>query len=291
MNGVIVIDKEKGMTSFDVVAKVRRLCRPFKVGHTGTLDPDATGVLPVCIGNATKAADIMSGNDKKSYRAVLCLGKATDTYDASGKVLEERDTSLVTDLMIENALEYFKGDIMQTPPMYSAIKIGGKKLYELAREGKVIDREERKITVHSIKVVLRHGDFITLDIDCSKGTYIRSICNDLGEKIGTLGYMAELRRTKSGNFKEEDAIKLSGLESITDIEKNLIPTHHLFDYPSFIATEKQEYLIKNGVAAYCNGDFGLYKVFSKSGQFLSLSEITLIDGKKCLKLIKSFYGG
>ncbi len=291
MNGVIVIDKDKDMTSFDVVAKVRRLCRPFKVGHTGTLDPDATGVLPVCIGNATKAADIMSGNHLKSYRAVLCLGKATDTYDASGKVLEERCTEGVTDKMIEDALVYFKGEIMQVPPMYSAIKIGGKKLYELAREGKVIDREERKVTIHSIEVKERNGDFITLDIDCSKGTYIRSICNDLGERLGTLGYMAELRRTKSGNFTEKDAVKLSSLESIQDIERLLIPTERLFDYPSFIATEKQEYLIRNGVSAYCEGEEGTYKVFSKSGTFLSLSEITDIDGKRCLKLIKSFYGG
>lgn len=291
MNGVIVIDKEKDMTSFDVVAIIRRLCRPHKVGHTGTLDPDATGVLPVCIGNATKAADIMTGNDKKSYRAVLCLGKATDTFDASGKVTRERDAGGVTDSMIEEALSSFRGEIMQVPPMYSAIKIGGKKLYELAREGKDIEREPRKVTIHSLTVRERCGHLITLDIDCSKGTYIRSLCNDLGEKLGTFGYMAELRRTRSGNFKEEDAVKLSNLKSTGDIEKILIPTERLFDYPSFVVSEKQEYLVRNGVSAYCDGENGMYKVFSKSGEFLSVSEITEIEGKKCLKLVKSFYGG
>ncbi len=291
MNGVIVIDKDKDMTSFDVVAVIRRLCRPCKVGHTGTLDPDATGVLPICIGNATKAADIMTGSEEKSYRAVLCLGKATDTYDASGKVLEERSTEGIKDELIEEALSSFRGEIAQIPPMYSAIKIGGKKLYELAREGKVVERQERKITINSLTMVKREGDYITLDIDCSKGTYIRSLCHDLGEKLGCLGYMADLRRTKSGSFTEKDAVKLSEIKTIEDIKKRLIPIDKVFDYPSFVATEKQEKLVRNGVSAYCEGNYGIYKVFSKSGEFLCISEITDIDGKKCLKLIKSFYGG
>ncbi len=290
MNGVIVIDKAAGFTSFDVVAKVRRLCRPFKVGHTGTLDPDATGVLPVCIGNATRAADIMSGNDKKSYRAVMRLGSATETYDASGAVTKSGDASGITDEMIENVLPFFRGEIMQIPPMYSAIKIGGKKLYELAREGKEIEREARKITIHSLSVVHRAGNDVTLDIDCSKGTYIRSLCHDIGIKLGCFAHMAELQRTKSGNFTLEDAVKLSSLSDISDIEKHLIPTERLFDYPDFTASEKQEYLVKNGVSAYCEGEIGKYRVFNKNGEFLSVSEIVMVDGKKCLKLVKSFYG-
>lgn len=290
MNGVIVIDKEAGFTSFDVVAKVRRLCRPFKVGHTGTLDPDATGVLPVCIGNATRAADIMSGNDKKSYRAVMRLGASTETYDASGAVNKTGDASGITDEMIENALFSFRGEIMQIPPMYSAIKIGGKKLYELAREGKEIEREARKITIHSLSVVERDGNDITLDIDCSKGTYIRSLCHDIGLKLGCFAHMAALQRTKSGNFTLEDAVDLSSLSDISDIEKHLIPTERLFDYPDFTASEKQEYLVKNGVSAYCEGEEGKYRVFNKNGEFLSVSEIVTVDGRKCLKLIKSFYG-
>ncbi|MDO5478215.1 MAG: tRNA pseudouridine(55) synthase TruB [Clostridia bacterium] len=290
MNGVIVIDKEAGFTSFDVVAKVRRLCRPFKVGHTGTLDPDATGVLPVCIGNATRAADIMSGNDKKSYRAVMRLGSATETYDASGAVTESGDASGVTDEMIEGVISSFRGEIMQIPPMYSAIKIGGKKLYELAREGKEIEREARKVTIHSLSVVHREGNDITLDIDCSKGTYIRSLCHDVGIKLGCFAHMASLRRTKSGNFSLEDAVKLSDLSDASDIEKHLISTERLFDYPDFTVSEKQEYLVRNGVSAYCEGEEGKYRVFNKKGEFLSVSEIVTVDGRKCLKLIKSFYG-
>ena len=290
MNGVIVIDKEAGFTSFDVVAIVRRLCRPYKVGHTGTLDPDATGVLPVCIGNATRAADIMSGNDRKSYRAVMRLGSATDTYDAAGKVTDEGDASGITDEAISGAVKLFTGDIMQVPPMYSAIKVDGKKLYELARAGKEIERKERPVTIHSLEIVSREGKDITLDIDCSKGTYIRSLCHDIGIKLGCFAHMAHLQRTKSGTFTIDDAVKLSCLADISDIEKRLIPTERLFDYPDFTVSEKQERLVRNGVSAYCDGEEGMYRVFNKKGEFLSVSQIVTIDGQKCLKLVKSFYG-
>lgn len=290
MNGVIVIDKEAGFTSFDVVAKVRKLCRPYKVGHTGTLDPDATGVLPVCIGNATRAADIMSGNDRKSYRAVMRLGSATDTYDASGKVTDMGDASGITDTMVESVIKLFTGDIMQVPPMYSAIKVDGKKLYELARAGKEIERKERPVTIHTLTIVSRKENDIALDIDCSKGTYIRSLCHDIGIKLGCFAHMAQLQRTKSGNFTIDDAVKLSELSGISDIEKRIIPTERLFDYPDFTVSEKQERLVRNGVSAYCSGEEGLYRVFNKNGEFLSISEIVTVDGKKCLKLVKSFYG-
>ncbi len=289
MNGVIVIDKDEKMTSFDVVAKMRKICGTKKVGHTGTLDPDATGVLPVCIGNATRAADIMTGADKKSYRAVLRLGSATDTFDASGKVTKISDASGISDGEIERVISLFTGDIMQTPPMYSAIKVGGKKLYQLAREGKTVELEPRKVRIDSVKILGRNGNDVSLDITCSKGTYIRSLCNDIGEKLGCFSHMAALRRTASGNFTEKEAVKLSEL-SEENAENYLVPTDRLFDYPAFKATGKQEYLIKNGVSAYCEGGEGLYRVYSESGAFLSVSEIVVIDGKKCLKLIKSFWG-
>ncbi len=289
MNGVIVIDKDEKMTSFDVVAKMRRICGTKKVGHTGTLDPDATGVLPVCIGNATRAADIMTGADKKSYRAVLRLGSATDTFDASGKVTKTGDASGLSDGEIERIISLFTGDIMQTPPMYSAIKVGGKKLYQLAREGKTVELEPRKVRIDSLKILGRNKNDVSLDITCSKGTYIRSLCNDIGEKLGCFAHMAALRRTASGNFTEKEAVKLSCLTS-ENAKDYLVPTDRLFDYPAFKATGKQEYLIKNGVSAYCEGEEGLYRVYSESGAFLSVSEIVVIDGKKCLKLIKSFWG-
>lgn len=289
MNGVIVIDKDENMTSFDVVARMRRICGTKKIGHTGTLDPDATGVLPICIGNATRAADIMSGADKKRYRALLRLGTATDTFDASGRVTKTGNAELISDEEIENAVSAFTGDIMQVPPMYSAIKVGGKKLYELAREGKSVELAPRSVRIESIEILKRDKNDIYLDVLCSKGTYIRSLCSDIGQKLGCYAHMAALRRTVSGNFSEKDAVRLSDLTG-ENAESFLIPTDRLFDYPEFKATGKQEYLIRNGVPAYCEGKDGMYKVYSESGKFLSVSEIVEIDGKKCLKLVKSFWG-
>lgn len=289
MNGVIVIDKDEKMTSFDVVAKMRKICGTKRVGHTGTLDPDATGVLPVCIGNATRAADIMTGADRKRYKALMRLGSATDTFDASGRITKTACPDSISDEALQSAVKTFVGDIMQVPPMYSAIKLGGKKLYELAREGKTVDMPPRSIKIFSIDILRRDGADVLLDIACSKGTYIRSLCNDIGEALGCFAHMAALRRTESGNFSENEAVKLSDLTS-ENAESFLVPTDRLFDYPAFTATGKQEYLVKNGVSAYCEGEEGIYRVYSESGKFLSVSEITCIDGKKCLKLVKSFWG-
>lgn len=288
MNGVIVIDKDEKMTSFDVVAKMRKICGTKKVGHTGTLDPDATGVLPVCIGNATKAADIMSKNGEKRYTARLRLGSATDTFDASGKITNTADASEITDSDLLSARQAFTGEIMQVPPMYSAIKLGGKKLYQLAREGKKVELEPRRVKIDSIEILSREGNDVTMDIKCSKGTYIRSLCNDMGLFLGCFGHMAALRRTKSGVFTEKESVRLSDL-TFKNAEDYLIPTKELFDYPVFTVTEKQEFLVKNGVSAYCNGEKGIYRVFSEKGEFLSVSEITDIDGTRCLKLIKNFW--
>ncbi len=288
MNGVIVIDKDEKMTSFDVVAKMRRLCQTKKVGHTGTLDPDATGVLPICIGNATRAADIMTDSGKKRYTALLRLGSSTDTFDASGNVTASREDFSVSDDAVRAVAEKFEGEILQTPPMYSAIKVGGKKLYQLAREGKSIEIEPRKINIEGIKILSRSGNDILMDVCCSKGTYIRSLCNDMGNELGTYGHMAALRRTESGAFTIDRAVKLSALTE-ENIKDYLISTSELFDYPIFTVSCKQEFLVKNGVAAYCEGEPGKYRVFAESGEFLSVSEITEIDGQRCLKLIKSFW--
>lgn len=288
MNGVIVIDKDEKMTSFDVVAKMRRLCQTKKVGHTGTLDPDATGVLPICIGNATRAADIMTDSGKKRYTALLRLGSATDTFDASGNVTASREGFSISDEAVRAAAAKFEGEILQTPPMYSAIKVGGKKLYQLAREGKSIEIEPRKVNIEGIKILSRSGNDILMDVLCSKGTYIRSLCNDMGNELGTYGHMAALRRTESGAFTIDRAVKLSALTE-ENIKDYLISTSELFDYPIFTVGGKQEFLVKNGVAAYCKGEPGKYRVFSESGEFLSVSEITEIDGQRCLKLIKSFW--
>ncbi|MDP4134166.1 MAG: tRNA pseudouridine(55) synthase TruB [Bacillota bacterium] len=289
MNGVIVIDKDKGFTSHDVVAKMRRILGTKKIGHTGTLDPDATGVLPVCIGNATKASDIMTGGEIKGYLAELRLGITTDTLDASGKVLESKSTEGITDNDISEAIKLFTGEIKQLPPMYSAIKVGGKKLYQLARQGIEIERQLRDITIYKLDIVKREDSLIYLDVECSKGTYIRSLCADIGEALGCGGHMAALRRTRSGNFTTKNAVTLEELEKSQDKLSYLIPTDELFDYPKMVVTEKQEKLIRNGVAAYCEAAPGNYRVYSGSGEFLAVSNLTDIDGKLGLKLIKSFY--
>lgn len=289
MNGVIVIDKERGMTSFDVVAKIRKLAGTKKVGHTGTLDPDATGVLPVCIGNATRAADIMTGSDEKRYTALLRLGSATDTQDATGKVIARGDASAVTEEALAEALSRFTGAQKQIPPMYSAIKIGGKKLCDLARSGISVEREARPIEIRSLTVLSRDGADVTLDVSCSKGTYVRTLCHDIGEFLGCHAHMAALCRTQSGHFTLSDAVTLSRLCNGESLSEHLLPTERLFDYPVYTLTQKQEHLVRNGVPAYCTGDVGRYRVFSPSGEFLAISEICDIDGMRCLKLIRGFY--
>lgn len=290
INGVIVVNKEAGMTSFDVVYKIRKLAGTKKVGHTGTLDPDATGVLPVLIGNATRAADIMDKTEHKRYTATLRLGSATDTQDSSGCVVLEGDVSGVTEDKLKDAISHFVGDILQTPPMYSAIKVGGKKLYELARKGVEIEREKREIKIYSIDLLSFDGRDAVIDVKCSKGTYIRTLCHDIGEYMGCFGHMAKLCREESGSFKLSEAVTIEELKE-GGLEKHLISTERLFSYPKFTLTKKQEYLVKNGVAAYCEGDEGKYRVYSEEGNFLCISEIKTIEGEKCLKLIKSFYGG
>ena len=211
MNGVINIYKPKGMTSHDVVSKIRKISGIKKVGHTGTLDPDAKGVLPICIGKATKLADMLTFSDKR-YTALLRLGVVTDTQDLTGNVLFEREVSVTKEEFL-NATKKFVGEIEQIPPMYSAVKIGGKKLYELARKGIEVERKPRKITIYGINVLSFDGKDAKLDISCSKGTYIRTLCHDIGDLLGCGGCMAELVRTQSSIFKAEDAVSLDELTS------------------------------------------------------------------------------
>ncbi|MBR6485868.1 MAG: tRNA pseudouridine(55) synthase TruB, partial [Lachnospiraceae bacterium] len=185
MNGIINIYKEPGFTSFDVVAKLRGICHQKKIGHTGTLDPDATGVLPVCLGSATRVCDLLTDKTKE-YETVLLFGIVTDTQDISGKVLEEHYVNL-TDEDVISCVKEFTGDIMQIPPMYSAIKVDGKKLYELARQGKEVERKPRPVTIHSIDIVDISLPRVTMRISCSKGTYIRTLCHDIGNRLGCGG--------------------------------------------------------------------------------------------------------
>lgn len=215
MDGIINVYKEAGFTSHDVVAKLRGILGQKKIGHTGTLDPMAIGVLPVCCGKATKVCELLADKDK-TYQAVCRLGVVTDTQDMTGKVLEERTVKEITEEEVTAVVESFLGESMQLPPMYSALKVNGKKLYELAREGKVVERKPRPITIHQIRILqmdLEEQTF-SIEVTCSKGTYIRTLCHDIGQKLGTGAAMQSLVRTRVGSFAIEDAVTLSGLENL-----------------------------------------------------------------------------
>ena len=229
-HGMINVYKEKGFTSHDVVAKLRGICKQKKIGHTGTLDPDAVGVLPVCLGCATRLCDMLTDKDKE-YVAVLRLGITTDTQDATGKVLAEKEVS-VSEEEVRAVIASFEGEQLQIPPMYSALKVNGKKLYELAREGKEIERKARPIVVHEIEILSENMPEFTIRIKCSKGTYIRTICHDIGQKLSCGGVMVSLKRTKVGNFGIEDAYTLSQIEDMAKEGKLceiLLPVEKVFE--------------------------------------------------------------
>ena len=218
-NGVIIVNKEAGFTSHDVVAKLRGILKQKKIGHTGTLDPDATGVLPVCLGCATKLCDMLTDKDK-TYEAVMLLGQATDTQDTSGKIISETNVSELRaigeldDDKIINAVESFIGDYNQIPPMYSALKVNGKKLYELAREGIEIEREARPVKIISIENIRIEFPRVYMTVTCSKGTYIRTLCNDIGEKLGCKACMASLKRTQVSMFDIKDSLTLDEISKL-----------------------------------------------------------------------------
>lgn len=228
MKGILNILKPPNMTSHDVVSVVRKKLNFKKVGHTGTLDPMAVGVLPVCIGKATKVIEYMQ-NDTKVYRAELTLGRATDTQDRWGNIISTSD-KVVSEKAIIDAINSFKGEVLQTPPMYSALKYKGKKLYELAREGKEIEREARKIYIYYINILKVVENKVLFDVKCSKGTYIRTLCHDIGESLGTGGHMSFLARLKSGAFKLEDTITIEEFKE-SDIEAIKNNYFYSVDYP------------------------------------------------------------
>ena len=249
MDGIFNIYKEKGFTSHDVVAIVRRTIHMKKVGHTGTLDPDAEGVLPVCVGKATKLSDVIM-DGRKSYRAMLRLGITTTTEDASGEVLETKAV-VFDEEKIRAAVAAFIGRLEQVPPMYSAVKVNGKKLYELAREGKEIARKARTIEVYDIRIRrFLPPDRVEMDIDCSKGTYIRTLCHDIGEKLGCGGCMESLLRTRVSSFTLKDSLKLPEIEKLQEsgkIEQILMPVDAVFmQYPCVSILEEQEKILRNG---------------------------------------------
>lgn len=286
MNGVIIIDKPKGKTSHDIVGILRKKFGTRKVGHTGTLDPLATGVLPVCIGNATRAADMLLSGEKK-YRATMVLGKRSDTLDIEGVITEENEVC-VTEEDVRRVIADFIGEQDQIPPMYSAIKKDGKKLYDLARQGIEVEREARRINIYSIEACEISLPEVTIEVHCSKGTYIRSLCDDIGTKLGCGAVMKELRRTYTAGFSIDEAYTLEELDKITDLSGTLKPTDALFaDLPQIQLNEKQEKSITNGVRmTWRSGKEGeTYRVYAPDGRFLCISK--LVDMR--LVLVKSFW--
>ena len=248
MNGIINIYKERDFTSHDVVAKLRGICHQKKIGHTGTLDPDATGVLPVCLGNATAVCDLLTDKSKE-YETVLLLGITTDTQDISGTMIETNDVNL-SEADVISCIQGFVGDIEQIPPMYSAVKVNGKKLYELARQGKEIERKSRPVTIHSIEVLDMDLPRVRLRVNCSKGTYIRTLCHDLGHSLGCGGTMEELERTRVGEFDITDSVPLGTVQEWADtgtLEEHLIPTDRVFSlYGSIRIDQAVDRLLYNG---------------------------------------------
>ena len=249
MDGIINVYKEKGFTSHDVVAVMRKIANQKKIGHTGTLDPEAEGVLPVCLGKATKLADYIMASEKQ-YRAMVRLGITTTTEDASGEVLEERPVD-VTEEELQKALLSMEGEQMQVPPMYSALKVNGKKLYELAREGKEVERKARKVTIFGIRLLqFLPPDRAEILVDCSKGTYIRTLCADLGKRLGCGAHMETLLRTKSGRFTLENACSLEELRTLAAenrLEEALLSMEEaLMQYPAVTVQPRADRLMANG---------------------------------------------
>jgi len=286
-NGIIVIDKPQDWTSMDVCAKLRGLFHEKRIGHAGTLDPMATGVLPVFVGRATRAVEFASEGDKE-YLAGLRLGTVTDTQDTSGRVLEEHPVSMTRE-ELEAALAPFRGEIQQLPPMYSAIKINGKKLYELARKGREVERKPRAITIHSLVVEGQESatDFL-IRVRCSKGTYVRTLCHDIGQALGCGGTMYSLRRTMAAGFTLEDALPLEQVLQAEDPASLLLGVDAYFaGRPVLILKPAAEKKVRNGMTLVLPDapSAGEYRVYSEAGEFLALSRVS--QGK--LITIKSFF--
>lgn len=286
--GIINVYKPTGITSFDVVRKIKKIARQKKVGHCGTLDPEASGVLPVCLGRATKAIEFIM-DDFKIYEAELKLGVVTDTYDREGKIIEEKNVNLQSEEVIA-AINSFVGEIEQIPPMYSALKHNGQKLYELARQGIEIEREPRKITIYSIDIVEIKIPIVKILVKCSKGTYIRSLCYDIGSALGCGAMMWSLERLGTGSFVKEDSINIDQLNE-ENIKDFLLPIESTFEnYHRIIVDEKFQKLLVNGVAVKDNklvkdlNKSVYYTIFNEENTFIGIAYYSDIG----LKLLKVF---
>ena len=287
MNGIILIDKPQGWTSHDVVGKLRGILHERRIGHSGTLDPLATGLLVVFIGRATRAVEFAEA-DRKEYIAGLRLGMSTDTQDITGRIIS-KETDIPDEPEVRIAIERFRGELEQIPPMYSAVKIGGKKLYELARKGESMERKPRHITIFGLEITGRSDNDYILDVVCSKGTYIRTLCHDIGAALGCGGCMSSLRRTKSGVFSVDNAYTIAEIQEAADRgeeEKLLLPIDTLFaGYTKLSVDADSEKKLKNGCIINTSSPDGRFRVYSEDGEFLLLGDVK--DG--VMKTVKNFF--
>ena len=284
MNGIVIIDKPQGWTSQDVTARLRRVFNTKRIGHGGTLDPMATGVLPVFVGRATRGVEFFE-HAEKTYETVLRLGITTDTEDITGTVLTQADVSL-TQARLEEVLQQFRGEIMQVPPMYSALKVNGQKLCDLARQGKQVERKPRTITIHRLECLEFTGETARLVVHCSKGTYIRTLCKDIGEALGCGGCMEALRRVTAGEYTIEEAVPLQTLLETEDPEQYLRTVDTMFrNHPSVTLTANQEKRCRNGNAFSVPHEPGTYRAYSQTGEFLMLAKVE----EGTMTTVKSFF--
>ena len=284
MDGIVIVDKPQGWTSQDVTARLRRVFGTRRIGHGGTLDPMATGVLPVFVGRATRAVEFFE-HAEKTYETVLRLGITTDTEDMTGTVLTEENVSF-TEEQLQETLAAFRGEILQVPPMYSALKVNGQKLCDLARKGKTVERQPRPITIHELTLVERGENSLRLRVRCSKGTYIRTLCKDIGEKLGCGGCMESLRRVAAGEYTVDEAVPLQTLLETERPEDYLRTVDTMFrNYPAVTLTANQETRCRNGNAFSVSLAPGTYRAYSQGGEFLMLAKV---DGG-VMSTIKSFF--
>ncbi len=290
MNGILNIYKPQGITSFGVISFLRKNLGIKKMGHLGTLDPDATGVLPVCIGNATKAVEFLMDKDK-SYKVKLKLGVKTDTADATGNVIETKEVNC-SNKQIRDCLLSFKGNQTQVPPMYSALKVDGKKLCDLARRGEVVERKKRNIMIYDIRILKIEGSCVCFEVDCSKGTYIRTLCEDVGDRLFCGGHMKELERTCAGEFHLSNALTLDKVKFLKEqgkLEERLVRVDECFlDYPKVILGDTESKKFLNGLRFRTNlQEDSLYRVYEEK-VFLGLGEAVRRDGELLFKSRKLF---
>ena len=284
MNGIVIVDKPQGWTSQDVTARLRRVFNTRRIGHGGTLDPMATGVLPVFVGRATRGVEFFE-HAEKTYEAQIRFGLTTDTEDITGTVLSEKEVNLTQEDLL-GILPRFRGDILQVPPMYSALKVNGQKLYDLARKGKEVVRQPRPITIFELDCLEFAGNTAKLRVRCSKGTYIRTLCKDIGEALGCGGCMAALRRVSAGEYTTQDAVPLQTLLDTDAPQTYLRDVDSMFaDLPKITLTPKQELRCRNGNSFSIALADGTYRVYSQSGEFLALSKV--VGGN--MATVKSFF--